>query len=244
MIVSHANRFIVLAPWKTASSTVHRRLKDYNESPYSRFYDYNPHLHRVIHQHLTYADLRALPEGKLGYFVAAFVRNPYDRVYSGFLQLQSDLQQQPSQVYPSAWVKSLVMSQLGENYAQLAAGGFDFDEWLALVKEYQVFQIGRNSSFPLHPAHYWTGLAGSVDIDFVGKVENFEADFEELCRRIGVGPFERVNENVTGSTTGDLPESASQNYRYASRMSRASIGRINALFHQDFELFGYPKLPC
>ena len=237
-----------MAPWKTASSTVHRRLEAYNESAYSRFYDYNPHLHRVIHQHLTYADLRALPEGRLGYFVAAFVRNPYDRVYSGFLQLQSDLQHQPSQTYPSAWVKSLVMSQLAENYAQLAAGGFDFDEWLALVKEHQVLQIGRNSSFPLHPAHYWTGITGNVEVDFVGKVENFEADFDELCRHIGVGPLKRENENVTGSMTGELPEpaaqSAAQKYRYVAKMSRASIGKINVLFHRDFELFGYPKLPC
>jgi Sulfotransferase family len=244
MIVSHANRFIVLAPWKTASSTVHRRLEAYNECPYSRFYDYNPHLQRIIHQHLTYADLLALPEGKLGYFVATFVRNPYDRVYSGFLQLQSDLQHQPTQAYPSPWVKSLVMSQLAENYAQLASGGFDFDQWLDLVSEQQVLQIGRNSSFPLHPAHYWTGIAGKVGVDFVGKVESFEADFEKLCTQIGVGPLKRVNENVTGSMTGELPESASQQYRYAGKMSRASISRINVLFHRDFELFGYPKLPC
>jgi hypothetical protein len=240
MIVSHAKRFIVLAPWKTASSTAHRRLEAFNESPYSRYYHFNPHLQRVVHQHLTYTDLMALPEGKLGYFVAAFVRNPYDRVYSAFLQLQSDLQQQPSQTYPSNWVKSLVMSQLAENYAQLAAAGFDFDEWLALVKEHQIFQIGRNSSFPLHPSHYWTGVAGKVEVNFVGKVESFEADFEALCSHIGVGPLQRVNENITG----ELAESAGQQYRYVARMSRASIGRINALFQQDFELFGYTKVIC
>ncbi len=73
-----------MAPWKTASSTVAQRLGKYNESSYSLFYEFNPYLNRVVHQHLTRAELASFPEGKGAYRVAAFVRNPYDRVYSGF----------------------------------------------------------------------------------------------------------------------------------------------------------------
>ena len=79
-----------------------------------------------------------------------------------------------------------------------------------------------------------------MEVNFIGKVESFEADFEALCRHIGVGPLQRVNENVTG----ELADPAGQQYRYAARMSRASISKINALFQQDFELFGYTKVPC
>ena len=93
MIVSHAKQFVLMAPWKTASSTSHATLGHYNESPYDRGFHWNPTLGRVVHQHLTLADLLALPEGQLGYKIGAFVRNPYDRAYSGFMQLQRDFRQ-------------------------------------------------------------------------------------------------------------------------------------------------------
>ena len=127
MIVSHSKRFIVLSTWKAASSTLRARLKAYNESPYSHFYYYNQTLRRVVHGHITCADLLALPEGKLNYRIAAFVRNPYDQVYSGFQQVWRDIYEQPSSEFPSSWVKDLVMRQLAENFGQLS---LDFNRWV------------------------------------------------------------------------------------------------------------------
>ena len=94
MIISHAKRFVMLLPWKTASQTMVLRLSQYNESPYNRFFYFNAHLNRVVHQHITCADFACLPESKLGYFLASYVRNPYDRAYSGFRQLQKDIKGQ------------------------------------------------------------------------------------------------------------------------------------------------------
>ena len=239
MILSHRHQFLLLAPWKTASSTAHLRLESYNESRYNRFYEYNPHLQRVVHQHITYAEFAALPESREGYFSGAFVRNPYDRVYSGFLQLQKDIQRQPFEPFPNPWVKALVMRQLADNLMQLAAGEFDFDKWFGLVEEQQIYEIGRNSSFPLHPAHYWTGIDREQKVDFVGSVERFERDFDAFCERVGIAPGERANENVSGQLS-DLQGRAS--YRYVDRMSAASISKINVLFDADFDLFGYEKL--
>ena len=78
MIISHAKRFVVLRPWKTASNTLTARLTAYCESPYSAFYDFNPFLNRVVHQHLTYGDFRCIA-GRAGSATEsrAFVRNPY-----------------------------------------------------------------------------------------------------------------------------------------------------------------------
>jgi hypothetical protein len=209
-----------------------------NESPYSRFYDYNVYLQRVVHQHLTYPDFAMLPESRKGYLTGAFVRNPYDRVYSGFLQLQRDIKQQPSRSFPNPWIKALVMRQLAENFSQLAAGDFDFDKWLALVDEYQVFEVGRNSSFPLHPAHYWTGIGLERKVDFIGKTECFEQDFATFCTSVQVKVTEHANANVSDQLPV-APNSACS--RYLSRMSAASISKINRLFSDDFELFDYEK---
>jgi hypothetical protein len=213
------------------------RLAPFNETPYNRLYDFNPHLQRVVHQHLTYADFAALPESQLGFFTACFVRNPYDRVYSGFRQLQKDIQTQPKEPSAEPWIKTLVMKQLSDNFAKLCRAGFDFDTWLTLVDEHEIFEIGRNTSFPLHPAHYWTHLNGKQMVDFIGKVENFERDFESLCSRLGIEVASRANDNVEVD-----PMQTGADYKFAGLMSAASIARINELFREDFEFFDYRQL--
>jgi hypothetical protein len=172
--------------------------------------------------------------------LASFVRNPYDRVYSGFLQLKKDTQRQPLRSFPERWIKDLVMKQLADNYAQLSSAGFDFDQWLHLVQEHQIYEIGRNTSFPLHPAHSWTHLAGNKMVDFVARVESFEADFETLCSKFALTCEEKVNENVTNDVQAQSGPTGS---KYLSLMAKASIDKINQLFKVDFDLFGYEKAP-
>jgi hypothetical protein len=237
MLISHQKRFVIFAPWKTASSTVQARLATYDEGGYDRFYHFNPHLLRVIHQHLTCADFSMLPESRLGYLVVSFVRNPYDRAYSGFLQIQRDMVEQPQAPFPSPDVRELVMRQLDANREQLVAANFDFDQWVELLKDYQVYETGHNSSLPLYPAHYWTHLAGKRVADLIGKLENFEEDFAQICSTLHIEQAERTNRNVTDPST--LERSSTAAYRYANRMSSRSIEKINRLFRQDFELFGY-----
>jgi hypothetical protein len=240
MIISHKKRFVMFLPWKTASQTMTVRLQAYNESPYSRFFYFNRGLNRVVHQHITCADFACFPESKLNYLAASFVRNPYDRVYSGFRQLQKDIQEQPLATYPEAWIRDLVMKQLAENLAQLRQADFQFDEWLALVSEAQVCEIGHNSNFPLHPSNYWTHIAGQKFVNFIGRVESFEADFQEFCSRAGIDPMEPVNSNVV-----DLEGAGANNpfrYRYVNRINAASIDKINRLFAEDFNLFGYERI--
>ena len=184
--------------------------------------------------------LNSQPSRKVGKAISprAFVRNPYDRVYSGFLQLQRDIQQHPTAEFPAPWIKALVMQQIAENFAQLAAACFDFDRWFELIEEHQIYEVGRNSSFPLHPAHYWTGLDREQNVNFVGRVENFDHDFSAFCSNVGVTPADGPNSNVSNVV---VDTSATTSPRYLSRMNAASISKVNALFSEDFELFGYKK---
>ena len=237
MIISHSRKFVILAPWKSASSTLHARLAQYDENRYNPFYDYNDNLQRVVHQHLTCADLAALPEGHLGYYLASFVRNPYDRVYSGFLQIQRDMVEQPTVTFSKPFVRELVMRQLDANRTQLAAANFDFDRWVSSLREFQIYEVGHNSSLPLHPAHYWTHLAGRQMVDFIGKVESFDEDFSNLCAQLGLEEPEQINRNVSEDIS--LGSSSRFGYRYLQRMNKSSIDKINVLFRDDFELFSY-----
>jgi hypothetical protein len=204
------------------------------------FFHFNRYLNRVVHQHVTCAEFACLPESKLGYFTASFVRNPYDRVYSGFRQLQRDIQEQPYASYPEPWIRDHVMKQLAENLAQLSEAGFIFDNWLDLVGEEHVYEIGRNTNFPLHPSHYWTHLAGQQVVDLIGRVENFETDFNEFLLRVNIDPMQPINANI-GGAGGDAAGNPF-GYRYVDRMSTSSIGRINRLFERDFDLFNYEQI--
>jgi hypothetical protein len=240
MIISHQKRFVMFLPWKTASQTIALRLQPYNDSPYERSFYFNRSLNRVVHQHITCADFVSLPESRLGYVAASFVRNPYDRVFSGFRQLQFGIKMHRQAIFPEPWIRDLVMAQLEENLAQLRQADFQFDQWVALIREDQVYEIGRNTNFPLHPAHYWTHIADRQFVDMFGRVENFEADLRRILLRVGIEQVEPVNANVV-----DLEGSSASNpyrYRYVDRMNGPSIDRINQLFARDFELFEYERI--
>lgn len=239
MIISHTAQFVVLSPWKTASQTTQARLAPFQESPYDAFYYFNPFLNRVVHQHLCCAEFHCLPEARLGYRTAAFVRNPYDRAYSGFLQVQRDVENQPLRDYPAAWIKELVVRQVAENRRQLVQARYDFDAWIALLTEDQVRNIGRNSSLPLHPASYWTHLGHEPFVEFVGRVERFEEDFQRLVDWLGIDPG-----RIAAGTCNEsgLAGAGPHGYRHVQRMSRRSIATINSLFADDFNLFDYPTL--
>jgi hypothetical protein len=154
MILNFERKFMVFLPWKTAGSTLYLRLAYYNQSPYSRFYYFNEHLKRVVHQHITLADFLAMPEGRIDFKRVSFTRNPYDRVYSGFLQIQKDLKEQPHLPFPEPWIKNHVLKQLAINTLKLELAQYDFDRWVALLDPEDIYQIGGNSSLPLHPGHY------------------------------------------------------------------------------------------
>ena len=239
MIISHRKRFVVFSPWKTASQTTLLRLHKYSEGSYPLFFYFNPYLQRVVHQHISRADFECLPEAKLSYYLAAFVRNPYDRAYSGFNQLQRDIQEQPRAEFPSSWIRDLVRRQLVDNFSQLCQAGFDFNTWISLVREEQIYETGSNSNFPLHPAHYWTHISNEKRVDFMGKVENFEEDFSTLCAKLSLDHITEGNANESAINNG---RSNAQGYRYTHLMSASSIDKINHLFHDDFLLLGYDPI--
>jgi hypothetical protein len=238
VIFAPEHGLLIFSPWKTASSTMGLRLREVDRWPYPRFYHFASRLNRIVHHHITCADFLVYPEASLTLLKASFVRNPYDRVYSGFLQLQRDFEQQPRMAFESDWVRRHVMRQLADNFAQVASSGFDVDAWFASVRDEQIFETGRNSSFPLHPAHYWTHVGSEPFVDVVGRVESFDTDFEALLTRCGLEGLPRVDANVS-----EIAEEASgSGYRHARRLSRRTLDKINVLFRRDFELFGYAMI--
>jgi hypothetical protein len=70
-------------------------------------------------------------------------------------------------------------------------------------------------------------------------VKQFGQDFAALCQRPDNQDAVEGNANVSAAASGSAPGSP----RYVSRMSRSSLPKINTLFQDDFDLFGYDTLP-
>jgi len=233
MILNYDKKFLIFSPWKNASSTLHRRLENFNQSPYPRFYYFNENLKRIVHRHITIADFKSLPEYLLDLKKIAFIRNPYDRVYSGFLQIQKDIKARPKMVFPEAWIKNYVLQQLKVNEQKLVQANYDFNQWVSILEPEDIYQIGGNSSLPLHPTHYWTHDLGNQFVDFIGKVESFEEDFIKMLSYLQISDsYNLKNVNV-------IPNEGALAYKYIDKMSKHSINKINYLFEKDFQLFEY-----
>ena len=227
-------------PWKTASQSLRARLSHIDESPYPKFFYFNSHLNRVVHQHLTLADFLAIPESRQGHRLAVFVRNPYDRVFSGFKQLLRDVASQPAWLnFPNPWIRDLVTQQLADNFSLLCKAQFNVNKWFQQLPKYQLVEAGRDSSLPLYPAHYWTHVQNRQVADFIGRVEHFENDFEVLCQLFGIENAGNQTLNQSGDVNAELDV---QGYRYIHRLQPQTITRINEVFSDDFDLLGYKKI--
>ncbi|MET3763073.1 sulfotransferase family 2 domain-containing protein [Sphingomonas sp. UYEF23] len=174
----------------------------------------------------------------MNYTIAAFVRNPYDRAYSGFMQLQRDYADQHNVAVDPNWIENLIRTQIAENMHRIIASGYDFDNWIYSLPDYEVFEAGRNTNMVLHPCHYWTHVDSVQIVGFVGKVEQFERDFQRFCRHVDIEPPAIQLANVSKIENNEAVEGS----KYAGKMSRRSLDRINYLFAADFEIFGYKML--
>jgi hypothetical protein len=73
--------------------------------------------------------------------------------------------------------------------------------------------------------------AGQLLVDFVGRYESLEYDYESIYSRLSLPVQELDTLNVS-----DGPESA------LDVLSESGRNILNKYFHQDFELFGYQKI--
>ena len=69
--------------------------------------------------------------------------------------------------------------------------------------------------------------AGALEMDYIGRVERLQADYDEVCGRIGIPSS--VLERVNSSRRGD----------YRDYYDQALIDGVTDLYRRDLELFGY-----
>ena len=141
------------------------------------------------------------------YFRFAFVRNPFGRLVSNYLHKIKDKNRQEVR---SSYIRHLQFSE-----------GMTFEDFALQVCELPEEKCDR---------HY-RSMFTSIDldnIDFVGRLENFEADFNRVVDTIK--PEEK-------SEASHLNKQGEYNYRefYSEQLEQ----RVADRYSRDLQLFGY-----
>jgi hypothetical protein len=223
MIVSHRKQFIFFHIGKTGGTTVEARLLEYHdESP--GFLCFDPERYGV-HSHASpfhLADCDDHRQWMEKYYKFCFVRNPYDFLYSVYQQ----------------WIKTSLIE----------AG--DFNDWLttgAFRNTFDTYSMPHvRSCVRLTNGfmHLYTHNERMCVMDFIGKIEFFETDFNRVCGQLGLTCDHCLNANVF---TEPIPLTPGQDrltdkkcYKYLGKYSKKAIGMVNETFRSDFALYRYP----
>lgn len=234
MIIANSKRFIFVHLHKCAGSNVTRtlspglawndieigatKLGERIQAPYREKYG--------LHKHSPARDIRAVVGDRIwdDYFTFAFVRNPYARAVSlyTFIQRLSE-------------IKRRGLKRFTRPFSKDADGGF----WSWPLT--QAYRDSRNfSGFIRHDN--FEQAAGSQPqfhalsndertetiVDFIGRVENFDDDFAEIMRCIGIK--ECVPEKKRSSSK--------QHYQSYYR-GKEDYAIITRAFEPDFEFLEY-----
>lgn len=209
MIISHSEKFIFIHNYKVAGSSITNSLTKYD----SKFF------------------LRLSFSNKIG-----FLQNRYPKINSSqfathitAIDLKKSLPPMIFDSYykfgfirnPWDWQVSLYTYMLGnKNHHQhkLAKSFRDFDEYV----EWRI-----NKDLHLQKDFFYNG--DDCLVDFIGRYENLNADFNSVLNKIGINSsLSHINKSI-------------RNSNYIDYYSQKSIDMIFEAFIQDIQLFGYAK---
>jgi hypothetical protein len=165
MIISHKHKFIFIATPKTGTTSIESKLKIFNEN--LKLSDEagdrgNPSLKHITLEGITAHCNQSLDD----YLSFTFCRNPWDRhlsIYKYYKKMVTHWGDSSGQ-----W------KRVCEGYKGLVDDFDDFNE----------FVEGR-PNFKELQTRWVTG-----NIDFVGKMENLQVDFNIACSKIGINEIE------------------------------------------------------
>ena len=143
------------------------------------------------------------------YFKFAFVRNPWDRMVSFYhYQLQNRWRSFPT-------LKSRARSGKDD---------ISFDEFIKTWMS----KKNRGTSLNTHSCYSWlTDFEGNLAVDFVGRFENFQQDFDFVCDKINFPRQPLLHENK------------SNHDHYTEYYNEETIQIVAERFAEDVEHFGY-----
>jgi hypothetical protein len=224
MILSHTHKFIFICNGKTGTTSIEAALQSYQEG--SEFEVGVEGLYTP--KHVPPATLRA----QLGpaiwneYFTFTFVRNPWDWFVSQYFW-----NHKPGPISKKKLIREPVATiqeyqRKNEERARLEDldrfSPEDIHETYDLLRRYRaVYQADS-----LFQYHYVYAPEGEKLVDFVGRFERINSDFQKAADRIGIDAY--------------LPHRNATSHRvYQSYYTDETASLVGHLYSVDAETFGY-----
>ncbi len=96
----------------------------------------------------------------LGYFKFAFIRNPWDRAVSLYMEKKQ-----------TGWLDE----------------DLEFSEYIRYVySEPEKISEDPNLMFHCQPCHHWLTTNGKLMMDFIGRFEHLQSDYNAICDKLGI----------------------------------------------------------
>tara|TARA_Y100000593_G_C4299212_1_gene332431 strand:+ start:1468 stop:2079 length:612 start_codon:yes stop_codon:yes gene_type:complete len=199
MIISHKHKFIFLATGKTGTVSITAVLQKFDQA--------GAKFHR--HCRFTAPSILIDPRGiekelkfdPSDYFKFCFVRNPWDRMVSMYRQMQRS-----NNLH---WKPRRIRHNLSKRYS--------FKGFIKRVDE-EAFKTWCQSNFY---------LIGDNLIDFVGRFENLQEDFNAVCDKIGIARQK-------------LPHKNKSNHKhYTHYYDEEARDIVAKKYARDIEIFNY-----
>lgn len=159
-----------------------------------------------------------------GYFVFAFVRNPYDRLVSTYFNQVAR---------PTKFSRGLFRDGMHKAFWRYDGmhPGMGFSDFAHLVAG--IRDNLANPHFKSQADFLTDDLTGDLMPGFIGRFEQLQADFDWICHRLGA---DTVRLPVLNRSARNL---------WPHYYTRELADVVYRRFQADFELFGYSrKIPC
>ena len=146
MIIDDEKKFVFICVAKTASTSMRRRFGYFEDPP--------PHIY-----HMFLKDILDKNPHTKDYFKFGFVRNPYDRLYSTYINLKYE---------GHLWATALKAKRTFEEFV-LDFEGSKYSDYIHLQPQINYLINGE-----------------SIGLDYVGRFENLNDDFRDIEKILGL----------------------------------------------------------
>lgn len=192
-MISHSKKFVFVHIIKTAGCSIHTSLKQYSSN--IRIHGHSP---------ITRYPINITKE----YYKFAFVRNPWDRMYSYYIFCKQNYK-------PTIPIMKTV----------------SFNEWL-LSPKFDFIFLPNEIVFPSKHFCQLNWLMDEnkkIKVDFIGRFENLENDFKKITKTLGLHSCNLPHMNKTNHVHySDIYNNESK--EFVAEMSKNDIEYFNYEF--------------
>ena len=224
-MINHKYKFIFLHIPKTGGMSIGQTLYKIQDE-YTRYEGFNIHYDKF--------DKSLFEE----YFVFTFVRNPWDRFYSQY-KFRNFLNKHPLGYvidnFEDLWTDFYYPDIISKNKQEFI-DTFRYNNISSVHRNKPGYSLVNHVGENIHLASqtdYLKGhFSGNIDkfpyIDFIGRCENLQQDFDFVCNKVGIPQTELLHLNKRKSSL-----------KYYEAILDSNVDTLQNKFSDDIDMFGY-----